>query len=675
MRVVAIIQARMGSSRLPGKVLMKLADTPAIQLLLQRLQRSKLINEICVATSFNKENDALEAIIQKFGFRVVRGSEDDVLERFWVAAKATSADIIVRITGDCPLIDPRLVDEVVELFLSSKVDYVSNVDPATFPDGLDVEVFSMKLLERAHMYATSSFEREHVTPFMRTSEFERLNLQNISDTSHLRLTLDEPEDAALLQTIFEHFSPDIHFSFEKIENFLLKNPSAVEINKFLKRNEGAKMKKSQKLYRRAKQSILGGTSLLSKRPEMFLPEQWPVYFSKTSGVKITDLEGTEYLDMGLMGVGTNTLGYSNPEVDQAVHSVIENGNLSSLNCFEEVELAEKLLELNPWASKVRFARTGGEANAIAVRIARSVASSSKIAVCGYHGWHDWYLAANLGVAEGLDGHLMPGLQPTGVPRDLTGSILTFDYNNIKQLELLIHQQDIGIIKMEVMRNQPPKDNFLQKVRALADKHGIILIFDECSSGFREVYGGLFNKYSVVPDIAVFGKTLGNGYAITAVVGREDVMQSAQDSFISSTFWTERIGPAAALKSLEIMQREESWNVITNLGKQYRAQMREISDEVGVQIEITGLPALTSYTVTEGAKLEAKTLITQELLKTGILATTAFYPSIMHQPEHLEKFFKSFRPILELIGRVESGKLKYEDLLEGPVCHAGFKRLN
>ena len=675
MKIVAIVQARMGSTRMPGKVMQLLAGVPAIELLLMRLERSKLIDEICVATSLNIENDKLHTLIDKLGYRVVRGSEEDVLDRFWTAANATEAEVIVRITGDCPVIDPVLVDRVVDLFLKSSADYVSNVDPPTFPDGLDVEVFSKKSLEYAQLVAKSSHDREHVTPFIRNGNFERSNLKNSHDTSHLRLTLDEPNDLNLLQKIFEQFHPDRHFNFEKIVEYLTEHPELISVNSAVKRNEGAKMNKNQKLYSRAKNVILGGTSLLSKRPEMFLPDNWPVYFKKTSGVKIWDLDGVEYIDMGLMGVGTNTLGYSHPEVDQAVRGVIDNGNLSSLNCFEEVELAEKLITLNPWASKVRYARTGGEANALAVRIARSAARSSKIAVCGYHGWHDWYLAANLGTTEGLDGHLMPGLEPRGVPRDLNGSIFTFDYNDLGGLEALIQEERIGIIKMEVMRNQEPQDGFLKKVRSIADKNNIILIFDECSSGFREVYGGLFNKYDVTPDIAIFGKTLGNGYAITAVVGKEDVMQCAQTSFISSTFWTERIGPVAALKSLEIMEREESWKIITDIGNKYRERLNEICESIGVKLEVSGLPALTTYAVTEKYKLQAKTYITQELLKSGILATTAFYPSVMHKQEHFDKFFGSLLPILESVARVENSKIGFNELLDGPVCHGGFKRLN
>jgi len=261
----------------------------------------------------------------------------------------------------------------------------------------------------------------------------------------------------------------------------------------------------QKLWRRAKQIIPGGNMLLSKRAEMFLPEQWPAYFSKAKGCKVWDLDGNEYTDVSIMGIGTNILGYGHEEVDAAVRATVDAGNMSTFNCPEEVYLAEKLIELHPWADMARFARSGGEANAIAIRIARAASGRDKVAVCGYHGWHDWYLSANLADDSGLDGHLLPGLEPNGVPRALQGTVFPFNYNNFAELEALVQRHDIGVIKMEVVRNKGPEDNFLQKVRKLATDRRIVLIFDECTSGFRQTFGGLHKMYGVEPDMAMFGK--------------------------------------------------------------------------------------------------------------------------------------------------------------------------
>ena len=330
-----------------------------------------------------------------------------------------------------------------------------------------------------------------------------------------------------------------------------------------------KMGKGQELYNKAKKIIPGGTMLLSKRPEMFLPEQWPSYFSKAKGCSVWDLEGNELIDMSIMGIGTNTLGYGNDKVDAAVMETIRKGNMSTLNCPEEVYLAEKLIEINPWADMVRFARSGGEANSIAIRIARAASGKDNVAICGYHGWHDWYLSANHNQGDDLSSHLLSGLNPNGVPKNLKNTVYPFNYNNFEELLSIVNTNNIGVIKMEVVRNFGPEDNFLQKVRELATKRNIVLIFDECTSGFRETFGGIYQKYGVEPDMAMYGKTLGNGYALTAVVGRKSVMEAAQNTFISSTFWTERIGPTAALATLEVMEETKSWQVITNIGKKMR----------------------------------------------------------------------------------------------------------
>ena len=435
------------------------------------------------------------------------------------------------------------------------------------------------------------------------------------------------------------------------------------------------MRKGQSLYEKAKKIIPGGTMLLSKRPEMFLPDHWPSYFSKAKGCKVWDLDGTELIDMSIMGIGTNSLGYGNDEVDAAVVNAVRMGNMSSLNCPEEVYLAEKLIQMNPWADMVRFARSGGEANAIAVRIARAASGKDNVAVCGYHGWHDWYLSANHNGGDDLSGHLIAGLSPKGVPKNLKNSVFPFNYNNYEELFEIVEKNDIGVIKMEVIRNFEPKDGFLKRVRDLATKKNIVLIFDECSSGFRETFGGIFQKYNVEPDMVMFGKTIGNGYALTAVVGRKSVMEAAQSTFISSTFWTERIGPTAALATLKVMEREQSWNKITDTGKKIQKGWLSLAKKNDLDITVSGIPAMTSYSFNSRNALEYKTLITQEMLKKGFLASTIFYACTEHTDEHLSNYFNELDEIYKTIGKCESEILDINSLLEGPVCHSGFKRLN
>ena len=435
------------------------------------------------------------------------------------------------------------------------------------------------------------------------------------------------------------------------------------------------MGKGQELYKKAKEIIPGGTMLLSKRPEQLLPDNWPSYYSKSKGCCVWDLDGKEYIDCSMMGIGTNTLGYANEVVDEAVMQIIREGNLTTLNCPEEVYLAEKLLQMNPWAGGVRYTRGGGEANSVCIRIARAFTGKDKVAICGYHGWHDWYVSVNLSENDALSGHLLPGIPTNGVPKGLRGSSIPFHYNNYEELlEIVDNNPDLGIIKMEVCRNFGPENNFLQKVRNLATERGIVLIFDECTSGFRETFGGLYLKYGVEPDMAVFSKTMGNGYAICAVVGRKDIMEAAQGSWISSTFWTERIGPTAALAALAEMERTKSWEIITEIGLNNKNRWQLLADKYGLEIEQWGIPALAGYTFKSKNHLAYKTYITQEMLKKGFLAGNSLYPCIAHTPEILDNYFYELDGIFAQIRDFEDGK-DVMKVLEGPICQSGFKRLN
>jgi len=646
-----------------------------ICVLIERLGKAKLIDQIVLATSSDPRNGPLVQYVRELGYTVYQGSENDVLDRYYQAASEVSADIVVRITGDCPLIDPMLVDEVIAQFRGSTVDYVSNTLSPTYPDGLDTEVFSYFALETAWEKAKTPYQREHVTPYIRESNlFARQNNAHAIDASDERWTVDEPEDFEVVQRVFDYFEPRRDFGWLEVLALRKEHPEFFMANRHLIRNEGAQLGTGQKLWKRAKRIIPGGNMLLSKRAEMFLPEKWPAYFSKAKGCRVWDLDGREYIDMSIMGIGTNILGYGHPEVDEAVRQSIAAGNMSTLNCPEEVYLAERLVEMHPWADMVRLARSGGEANAIAIRIARAASGRDKVAICGYHGWHDWYLAANLGDDQKLAGHLLPGLEPNGVPKNLRDTVLPFHYNNFPELEALIRNNDIGVIKMEVSRNVGPQDGFLRKVRKLASDRGIVLIFDECTSGFRQTFGGLHKLYGVEPDMAMFGKALGNGYAITATIGKREVMEAAQSTFISSTFWTERIGPTAALKTLEVMEREESWDQITQTGRNIGERWQMLASKHGLTIHINGLPAMVGFSFPLPDMLKYKTLITQEMLKNGFLAATAVYACTEHKEPIIERYIAELDPIFALIKQCEMGRA-VDELLDGPVCHASFARLN
>ena len=675
MNVVAVVQARMGSARLPKKVMKPILGVPMIELLLSRLAKSRQITHIVLATSTESLDTPLVAHVEKLGYACVRGSEHDVLARYLIAARQAKANVVVRITGDCPLVDPSLVDQAIMQFKAEDLDYLSNARPASYPDGLDIEVFTMQALEQAGSESQNLFDREHVTPYLYNSGLFRIGaMKHNNNLSKLRWTVDEEVDFDVISQVFAHFSPNIYFSWMDVLQLQQEHPALFYANSNIIRNKGSFMGTGQKLWKRAKEVIPGGGMLLSKRPEMFLPEQWPAYFSKAKGCQVWDMDGKPYTDVSIMGIGTNILGYGHPEVDVAVQQTVTSGNMSTFNCPEEVYLAEKLVEIHPWADMARLARSGGESNAIAIRIARAASGKDKVAICGYHGWHDWYLSTNLGDHENLASLLLPGLDPKGVPQNLRGTVFPFQYNNYQELEELVNTHDIGTIKMEVMRNNEPEDNFLHKVRKLATDKGIVLIFDECTSGFRQTFGGLHKMFGVEPDVAIFGKALGNGYAITAIIGRRKVMEAAQSTFISSTFWTERIGPTAALKTLEVMERTKSWDIITKTGLNVRKRWQQLADKYELQIDHWGIPALAGFTFRSKNALAYKTLITQEMLTKGYLAGNSIYVSIEHTQAVLDGYFAELDPVFAKIKECDEGCDVYS-LLNGPICHNGFKRLN
>ncbi len=429
------------------------------------------------------------------------------------------------------------------------------------------------------------------------------------------------------------------------------------------------------MYQKAKAIIPGGTQLLSKRPEFFLPEQWPSYYSEARGVEVWDLDGKKYIDMSYMGLGACILGYADPDVDSAVKAAIDRGTITTLNCPEEVELAELLCELHPWAEMVRYARTGGEAMAIAVRIARARAKKDKIAFCGYHGWGDWYLAANLGEEDILDGHLLPGLEPAGVPRCLKGTALAFHYNKIDELKTIVTQNsnEIAAIVMEPLRNYEPEPGFLEEVREIATSIKAVLIFDEVSAGWRLITGGAHLVYGVTPDIAVFAKGMSNGYPMAAVIGTADTMQAAQDSFISSTYWTERTGPSAAMAAIRKHRDHNVSRHLISTGKRIQSGWQATTEKHDLKISIIGIPPLSHFSFDYENGQAIRTLFTQEMLKKGFLATNAFYAAYAHQDHHLDTYFKALDETFAFIAGAIAGN-EVEKLLKGPIAHSGFYRL-
>jgi glutamate-1-semialdehyde 2,1-aminomutase len=433
--------------------------------------------------------------------------------------------------------------------------------------------------------------------------------------------------------------------------------------------------RSLSMQERAKARIPGMTQLLSKRPDLFAPGVWPGYYSRASGVEVWDLDGNRYTDMSIGGIGATVLGYADPDVDAAVRAAIEAGVASSLNCPEEVELADLLCDIHPWASQVRYARTGGESMAVAVRIARAHTGRDVVAFCGYHGWHDWYLAANVGTENALGEHMLAGLEPRGVPRALAGTALPFRYNHLEELEALVaaRGRDLAAIVMEPIRSDRPKPGFLEGVRTLADRAGAVLVIDEISAGLRLCSGGAHLVVGIEPDIAVFSKALGNGYAIAAVIGKGEVMEAAQSTFISSANWTERVGPTAAIATLRKHRRLDASKHLMALGRMAQDGWKESAARRGLKLGVGGMDAMPHFVFEYDDALAMKAWFVGLMLERGYLASNLFYTMYAHTEGHVKAYLAAVDEVFGLVAdAMKKGDLRQR--MKGGPATAGFRRL-
>ena len=436
-----------------------------------------------------------------------------------------------------------------------------------------------------------------------------------------------------------------------------------------------KTAKNQELYKKAKTIIPGGTQLLSKRPEMFLPDNWINYYESAKGCEVTDIDGNKFIDMISMGIGACILGFADDDVNDAVKTAINKGNMTSLNCYEEVECAELLTELHPWSDMARFVRSGGEAMSVAVRIARAATKKDKVLFCGYHGWHDWYISANLSSNEVLDGHLLPGLQPNGIPRKLFETSLPFNYNNTEEFLALANKYDgeIAAVVLESVKNDPPQKDFIDAIRTITKEKGIVFIVDEITSGFRLNVGGAHLIYGLEPDMAVFAKAISNGYPFGAIIGRRNIMEAAQESFISSTYWTERIGFVATIATIKKMKELDVPSHLVKIGKMVQEGWAKAAEKNGIKLHIGGIYPLSHFSFEYEKPLLYKTVFTKIMLEYGFLASTQLYISYAHKETHIKAYLEMVdKAFLRITEMSEEQMLEF---IDGKICHSGFKRLN
>ena len=435
--------------------------------------------------------------------------------------------------------------------------------------------------------------------------------------------------------------------------------------------------RSMEMYERALELIPGGTQLISRRPTRYACGVSPVYAVRGQGSRIWDVDGFEYIDW-VSGIGAIILGYCDPVVDDAVREQISQGINFSISHPLELELAEELVGRVPCAEMVRYTKSGGEACAVAIRIARGATGRDKILFCGYHGWHDWYLAANLSTETNLGEHLFPGIEPIGVPQSLAGTAIPFPYGNLAALGEALdkHRGEVAAVMMEPLRSEAPPEGYLAEVAKLCREQGVVLIFDEVSTGFRYGLNGAQGYVNVTPDMAVFAKSITNGYPLGVVAGSRDIMQAASRMFISSTYWSDAIGLRAALTTLRELESRDVAANLWKFGARLQTAVNEVARDIGAPVECGGLsiyPHLHFQVEDPAMKPKVATLYIQEMAKRGCHGYASFYLNAAQGQADLDQTTAALRETLALIRHgVATNTL--DSLLQCEPQQESFRRL-
>lgn len=679
--VVAIIQARMGSSRLPGKSLAEIEGRPMLWHVVQRVQRANMVDRVVVATSTAPADDAIEKMCREVGVQCYRGSENDVLDRYYGAAQAEKASQIVRITADCPLIDPKVIDRVVTRFQRGDVDYASNAMVRTYPDGLDTEICSFSALEKAWHEARKASEREHVTPYLRTGKFRTANIENDSEFSylHCRWTVDEPQDLQFVRAVYAAFRGKENFLMGDILQLLREKPELEKLNSDILSNRGyykslyaeaiagsapARVQERSKAWlERSKKVIPGSAQTFSKSYNQYVQGVAPVFLARGKGSRVWDVDGNEYIDY-VQGLLPNILGYAHSEVNAAAAAQAAQGHSFSLPHPLEVELAERLTGLIPCAQMVRFGKNGSDATSGAVRAARAFTKRERVACCGYHGWQDWYIGSTT--------------RNAGVPGAVRALTHPFTYNDLSSLEKILneHNGEFAAVIMEPVNFWPPAAGFLEGVKHLASQNGALLIFDEICSGFHFGLGGAQKRFGVTPDLACFGKAMGNGFPISCIVGRADVMKIFEEIFFSFTFAGEVASMAAAIKVLDILQNTRAHLQMEKNGGVLQGGLNALAEESGLQdrIKCVGYPfwSLIRFLDAEGKdNFLLRSLFSQECAKRGVLLLATHNMTAAHEGIDVEQTLKVYAEVCKTMSNWLNDP-RPEKYLEGQMIQPVFR---
>jgi glutamate-1-semialdehyde aminotransferase/spore coat polysaccharide biosynthesis protein SpsF (cytidylyltransferase family) len=681
--IVAIVQARMGATRLPGKVLADVGGESMLARIVSRLEQATLVQKIVVATSDAADDDKVAEACEHKNIAVFRGSEQNILDRFYHAAKNHHADVVVRITGDCPLIDPEIVDRVVAAYLRGECDYASNTLVCTYPDGLDTEVFSFSALETAWRDARRAVDREHVTPFLRTSR--RFKLRNVESElgrslRHLRWTVDEPCDLEFVRAVYAHFGAEKSFGWRDVLSLLDAQPALGQLNAGRVRNEGyyhtlaqepamppkkRNLTRSKELKRWAEALIPGASQTLSKGPTQYVQGTAPTFLVRGQGCHVWDADGNQYIDYP-MALGAIILGHVYSTVDAAVKRQMNDGTVFSLPHPLEIEVAERLVTMIPCAEMVRFAKNGSDATAGAVRLARAYTGKDRIACCGYHGWQDWYIGSTT-----FNG---------GVPLAVQQLTQTFEYNNLETLKRICaeHPNQVAAVILEPVGVVEPQSGFLEQVRELCRREGALLIFDEVITGFRLARGGAQEHFGVVPDLACFGKAMANGYPLSAIVGPREIMKHFDETFFSFTFGGEALSLAAAQATMKEIAEKEVIPHLWEQGRKLQDGVNVLAREFGIErfVRCLGMAPRTIVAFRDQSGRESlllKSLFQQECLKRSVLFSGGHNLCFSHSTDDIEYTLRVYRAVMETVGEA----MRREDVserLEGQPVQPVFRRV-
>jgi len=633
---------------------------PMLWHVVNRVRRARLVSRTVVATSKEQADDAIAAFCDRYELDCCRGSEADVLDRFYQAAQEFPAKFFVRITADCPLIDPDVIDRVLERLQTGACDYVSNTLRYTYPDGLDAEAFTWETLLQTWRETKKPSEREHVTPYMRLSgKFRLANVENDIDLSGhgYRWSVDDESDLQFIRRIYASFVDAADFRLKDVLMLLEKEPALRQLQGNAVMNEGyyrslhaqavagaaAKLPlaQSQAWFARSRKVIPGCSQTFSKGYTQYVQGAAPIFLQRGKGCRVWDVDGNEYIDY-VQGLLPNILGYAHDEVNAAAAAQLANGHSFSLPHPLEVQLAERLTGLIPCAEMVRFVKNGSDATAASVRVARASTGKDHVACCGYHGWQDWYIGSTT--------------RSAGVPQAVRALTHPFAYNDPEALEKVLaeHPGQFAAVIMEPVNFVEPKAGYLQNVKDLAHRHGALLIFDEICSGFHFGLGGSQKRFGVTPDLACFGKAMGNGFPIACVVGRADVMKLFEDVFVSFTFAGEVASMAAALQVLDILEQTDALAQMEANGRRLQEGFNALAKLSGLaaRFECVGSPRWSLLKFRDalgGESLLERSLFQQESTKRGVLLLVTHNMTAAHDAAAVEQTLEVYAAVLKTLG--------------------------